>query len=73
MNNLGKDGTYERLNKDYEKEIQDVARTSWELRQAGLRGDAWYCCLLVRLGEMLISFGTRLKAHYSPRATLRIR
>jgi len=72
MDNMGKYETYERLNKDCEKKILEAASTSHELKQAGLVSSAWYCCLLIRLGEFLISSGTRLKAHYSPSTTMRI-
>jgi hypothetical protein len=73
MDGMGKQNTYERINKDFEKEILGVARVSNELKEAGLLREAWYCCLLVRLGELMISFGTRLKINYSPRPRLRAR
>jgi hypothetical protein len=71
MEGMGKQNTYERINKEFEKEILGIARVSNELQAAGLLREAWYCCLLVRLGESMISFGTRLTIIYSPHPTLR--
>ena len=69
MDNMGRNETYERLNKEHEKEILRVARNSLELKQAGLFRPARYCRFLVRFGELLVSLGTHLKIHYSPRLT----
>ena len=71
MESMGRQNTYERINKDFEKEILGVARVSNELKEAGLLRAAWYCCLLVRLGETLVSMGTHLKVRYSARSMSR--
>ena len=63
--NMGKNETGARMNQSHEKEMLAVARTSLELRQAGLVRPAWYCCLLVRFGELMVSLGNHLKVRYS--------
>ena len=70
MESMSKNETYERLNKDYEKQVLGITRTSLELRQAGLVRPAWYCPLLRGLGGLLVSLGTHLKTHNSAQPTL---
>jgi hypothetical protein len=70
MENMSKNETYERINKNFEKEILGVARVSQELRQAGLVRPAWYCPLLRGLGGWLVSLGNHLKTHNSTQPTL---
>jgi hypothetical protein len=65
MDNMGKNEIYDRLNKDCEKKMLDAASISRELKKAGVTHPAWYCCLLVRFGELLVSAGTYLKARFS--------
>jgi hypothetical protein len=48
------------------KEIQKIAGTSNTIRQSGPIRPAWYCPLLVRIGAVMVSLGTRLKTNYSP-------
>ena len=71
MDSMSRNDTYERLNKDFEKQARKTAGTSLALRQAGLANTAFYCCLLVRLGETLVSMGTHLKVRYSARSMSR--
>lgn len=68
--NMGKNETGVRLNQSYQKEMLAVARTSLELKQAGLVRPAWYCPLLRGLGGLLVSLGTHLKTHNSTEPTL---
>jgi hypothetical protein len=70
METMSKNETYERLNKDFEKQALGIARTARELRQAGLVRPAWYCPLLRGLGGLLVSLGTYLKTHNSAQPTL---
>ena len=60
-----------RMNQSDGSEIREAARISRELMNSGLSRAAWYCCLLVRLGEILVSLGTHLKIRYSVRAMTR--
>jgi hypothetical protein len=73
MENMSKKETYERLNKDYETQALEMARTTRELRQAGLVRPAWYCPLLRGLGGLLVSLGTHLKTHNSTQPTVGLR
>jgi hypothetical protein len=70
MENMSRNETYERLNKNFGEEAQEAARVSQELRQAGLVRPAWYCPLLRGLGVLLVSIGTHLKTHNSTQPTL---
>ena len=51
--------------KIYQQKMQSIARTAHLVRLATANQSAWYCPLLIYMGEALIAFGTRLKAHYS--------
>jgi hypothetical protein len=71
MESMSSSEMYVRLNQNYEQEILGIARTSRELRQAGLEHPAWYCPLLRGLGGLLVSLGTHLQTHDSTQPTLR--
>jgi hypothetical protein len=71
--NLAREAAVVRMVQAYEKEIRETARISHILKQSAPMQLAWYCPLLVRLGEMMVSLGTHLKAHYSIEHALRIR
>jgi hypothetical protein len=61
------------LHKTYEKNIQETARIAILVKDATRPQPAWYCPLLLRLGEIMITTGTYLKTHYSTRPSLRTR
>jgi hypothetical protein len=67
---LAKEAATRRMIQVYEQEIRETARLSNLLKQADPNRRAWYCPVLVRAGEALIAFGTRLKIRYSPRSAL---
>lgn len=71
LENMGWHELGVRMNQSDGSEIREAARISRELVNSGLSRAAWYCCLLVRLGEMLVSLGTHLKIRYSVRAMTR--
>ena len=73
MESMSRNESYERMNKNFEKDALGIARTSLELRQAGLVRPAWYCPLLRGLGGLLVSLGTHLKTQNSQQTTLRLR
>ena len=56
-----------------EKEIREIARVSNMVRQSRPVRPAWYCPLLVRMGVVMVSLGTRLKTNYSTDQALRSR
>ncbi len=60
-----------RMNQSDGRDIREAAQVSRDLMNAGLDRAAWYCCLLVRLGETLVSMGTHLKVRYSVRSMTR--
>jgi len=60
-----------RMNQSDGRDIREAAQVSRDLMNAGLGRAAWYCCLLVRLGELLISFGNHLRVRYSVRSMTR--
>jgi hypothetical protein len=73
MENMAREAAVGRMVQTYEKEFRETARIATMLRQSGLLRPAWYCPLLVRLGDVLVALGTRLKTHYSIHQALRAR
>jgi hypothetical protein len=73
MENMSKCESGARMNKAYEKEVLNVARVSYEVRDAGLTRPSWFCPLLVWLGEKMVHSGNRLKVQNSPRPSVRAR
>ena len=73
IENMGKDATHVQMNQAYEREILAVARVSNLIRQMTRTALSWYGSILARLGDMLVSSGTRLKTHYSIPAVYRAR
>lgn len=73
MENLAREVATTRMIQAYEKEIREVARVSYLIRQSGPTRTAWYCPLLVRLGVVMVSLGTRLGTNYSTEQALRSR
>jgi hypothetical protein len=67
---MAKEAATLRMIRAYEKEIREAARIACLLDQAGLYRPAWYCPLLVRAGEALVTFGIRLKLRYSARSPI---
>ena len=65
MESMAKEAAVGRMIQAYEKEIQEIARVSNMIKQSGPIRPAWYCPLLVRIGVVMISLGTRLKTNYS--------
>ena len=54
-----------RMIQAYEKDIHEIARISNMVRQSRPVHPAWYCPILVLLGDVMVALGTQLKAHYS--------
>lgn len=73
MGNMAREAAVVRMIQAYEKEIREVARVSTMIRQSGPTHPAWYCPLLVRVGAVMITLGTRLKTNYSTDQALRSR
>jgi hypothetical protein len=73
METVAKEAAVARMIQTYEKEIHDVARISNLLKQSRPMRLAWYCPMLVHLGDMMVSLGTHLKSHYSIERALRAR
>lgn len=73
MENMSRSEAGARMNKAYEKEVLNVARVSYEVRNAGLTRPSWFCPLLVWLGERMVHSGNRLKVQNSPRPSVRAR
>jgi hypothetical protein len=65
MENMAKEAAVLRMVQAYDKEIHEIARVSYMVRQSRPIRPAWYCPLLVRLGDVMVALGTRLKTHYS--------
>lgn len=72
IENLANEAVTKRLIQNYEKEIQDFARVSNLVRQSFPERRAWYCPLLVRLGNTFVVFGTRLMTRYSVQTRLQV-
>jgi hypothetical protein len=73
MENMAREAATTRMIQAYEKEIREVARVSHMIRQSGPTRTAWYGPLLVRVGAVMISFGTYLQSNYSTEHALRSR
>jgi hypothetical protein len=73
MENRAKEAAVVRMIQAHEKELQEIARVSNMVRQSRPIHPAWYCPLLVRLGDVMVALGTRLKTHYSIQHALRAR
>lgn len=73
MENMSRSEAAARVNKAYEKEILNVAKVSYEVRNAGLNRPSWFSSLLVWLGERMIHSGNRLKVQNSPRPSVKMR
>jgi hypothetical protein len=56
-----------------ERKIQEIARISNMIKKSSPIRTAWYCPLLERMGIVMVSLGTRLKANYSTDHALRSR
>jgi hypothetical protein len=64
--NMAREAAAEQMIREHLKELHETARMARLLRQVFPPQPAWYCPLLVCLGNTLIAFGTRLKTHYAP-------
>jgi hypothetical protein len=73
MENMSKDATHVRMNQVYEEEILAVSKVSNMVRQIGQIRPVWYGPILARLGDVLVSSGTRLKTYYSIQHAYRAR
>jgi hypothetical protein len=73
MENMAKEAAVVRMIQAYEKEIREIARVSYMIKQSRPIRPAWYCPLLVRMGVVMVSLGTRLKTNYSTDQALRSR
>jgi len=71
MENMAREAATTRMIQAYENEIRDFARVSNLVKQSAPMRRAWYCPLLVRLGNTLIAYGIRLITRYSIQTTLR--
>jgi hypothetical protein len=71
--NMARETVVSSMIQDYEKELQETARVAHMLKQSEPIRPAWYAPLLVRLGNALVSIGTRFNAHYSTSPRLRTR
>lgn len=71
MENMAREAAIKRMIQTYEKEIQDFARVSNLVRHSFPMRPAWYCPLLVRLGNTFIVFGQHLITRYSIQTTIR--
>jgi hypothetical protein len=73
MENMAREAAVVRMIQAYEKEIREIARVSYMIKQSRPIRPAWYCPLLVRMGVVMVSLGTRLKTNYSTDQALRSR
>ncbi len=58
---------------DHQSELREIARVANMVRQSRPIRPAWYCPLLVRVGNALVAFGMHLKTRYSIQPMLRAR
>ena len=65
IGNLAREAAITQMIQSYEKDIHEIARIDHLIKQSRPVRPAWYCPLLVRLGDWLVVFGTRLKARYA--------
>jgi len=72
IENMAKEAVIKRMIQTHEKEIQDFARVSNLVKHSFPMRPAWYCPLLVRLGNVFILLGTRLITRYSVQTTIRV-
>jgi hypothetical protein len=70
---MAREAAVDRMIQAYEKEIQEIARVANLVRQSAPRSSAWYCPLLVRLGEVMVALGTHLKTRYKIEHVLQVR
>jgi hypothetical protein len=73
MESMAKEAAVVRMIQAHEKEILETARISNMVRQSRPIHPAWYCPLLVHLGDMMVILGTHLKMRYSMHHALRVR
>jgi hypothetical protein len=59
--------------RDYEKDMQEIARVSHMLKESRPVRPAWSCPLMLYVGNKMISLGKRINAHYSVDPILRTR
>lgn len=71
--NLEKEMAVNSMVRDYEQRMREEVRQANLLKQSVPSRQAWYCCLLVRLGEALVSMGLYLKKRYSLESALNLR
>lgn len=71
--NMAREAAVEQMTGEHLKEMREMARMARLLKQALPPRPAWYCPLLVRLGNALITFGTRLRTRYSVQSALKAR
>jgi len=71
--NLDKESAVNSMVRDYEQRMREDARVANLLKQSAAPRQAWYCCLLVHLGEALVSMGLYLKRRYSLESALKMR
>lgn len=72
MKNMANEAAIKRLLQNYEKEMQTFARNSNLVRQSFPKRPAWYCPLLVSLGNTFVVLGTRLMSRYSVQTRLHV-
>lgn len=73
LGNLAREVAAEQMIRDHLKEMRETARVARLLKVALPPQPAWYCPLLVSLGNALIGFGTRLRTRYPVQPALRAR
>ena len=71
LGNMAREAAVEQMIRDHLKEMREVARMTRLLREALPPQPAWFCPLVVWLGDALIAFGTRLRTRYSVQTALR--
>lgn len=69
--NMAREAAVEQMIREHLQELRAMARMTRLLKQALPPRPAWYCPLLVCLGNTLIAFGTRLRTRYSVQTALK--
>jgi hypothetical protein len=71
--NMARTAAVDRMIPAYEREIQEIARVANLVRRSTPKSSAWYCPLLVRMGEVMVTLGTHLKTRYKIDNVLQVR
>jgi hypothetical protein len=63
--NMAREAAVVRMVQAYENELHQAAKDAFLVSQSSMVHPAWYCPMLVRLGGLMVSFGTYLKSRYA--------